>query len=363
MRKSSKFNLCFADRNGAKCGSFVLYVSILVSITFSFSLSANSQSIEPELADLRHRFAANYLNPEAHFALAQYYLNKQQAFFIMEYARKRRFSEDQFNTSFVKFFGDNSPEPSDAAKDAFENAYELLKAQKIDAAEHSFLKAAELAPKSGMINSWVGRFFYKAKNDSVQALKFYFISYFLDPHAYETEYVESRILKISVADADTKFVELLKSGKSLAEISTDANPVIVARAITEMAKAWDKGYLKPLLDCLKNDDSLVRWLAFLTVLTAKDTNSEEIISILLESKDLRLQGLAAYAIVKFWKEKSFETIKKMLGDKAELIRFDAISALIQGGGSEGIKIVRAHQKVETSPYLILMIEREVSKAD
>lgn len=358
MRRHFKF-----QKNSAPIKLLLLF-QILIGILLLYPQNSTSQTSDPKLAELRNQFAISYLKPESHFALAQYYLDKgnnEMAFYIMEYARRHRFRKEEFDSAFVKFFGDNTPEPTDAAKDAFEKAYDFLKADKIDDAERLFLKAAELAPKSGMINGWVGRFFYKVKNDNVNALKYYFISYFLDPHAYETEYVEYRIHAISGLNAETRIAELLKSGKSLTEISTDSNPLIVMLALQEMAKTWKKEFTTPFLNCLENDDSVVRWGAFVTVIKGKDANVEETISLLLKSNDLRQRGLAAYAIVEFWKAKSFETISKMLKENVELVRFDAVSALIQEGGKAGLEIVKEHRKSEKSEHLKFLIDREFSK--
>lgn len=333
---------------------------LLICSCFIFTDATVSQTTDTKLVELRKQFAVNYLKPEAHFALAKYYLDKGdklQAFFIMEYARRYRFSREDFDAAFVKYFGDNSPEPADEAKAAFEEAYRLLKQNKLDEAEKSFVKAAKLAPKSGFIQGWVGRFFYKAKVNSAQALPFYFDAYFLDPHAYETEYVESRIQNISRADADVQFAELVKTGKSLAEISTDANPLIVSKAVEQMSKQWKKEYVKILLEAMSNDDSVVRWMAFMLIYKNADASFDETLSALLNDKDLRKRGLAAYAVVERWQDKRFEILKKMLADDAELIRFDALSALALQGGETGLEILKAHQKVETNPRLKELINK------
>ena len=337
---------------------------VLICLYILFTNAVFSQNSDPKLSELRKQFAVNYLKPEAHFALAQYYLdkdNKLQAFFIMEYARRYRFSEKDFDTAFKKFFGENSAEPDGKAKEAFEEAYRLLKDKKLAEAEQSFVKAAKLAPNSALIQTWVGRFFFKAKSNNAQALPYYFNAYFLDPHAYETEYVESRIRNISLPDADARFAELIKNGKSLAEISTDANPLIVGKAVGQMAEQWKKEYVKILLECMSNDDSLVRWFAFTVIYKNADASFDQTLSALLNDKDLRKRGLAAYAIVERWKEKSCGVLKKMLADDADLIRFDALSALALGGGEPGLEILQSHRKVETNATLKELIDRALQK--
>jgi tetratricopeptide (TPR) repeat protein len=338
---------------------FALFCLNLILINISFS-----QTTDPKLTELRNQFAVDYLKPEAHFALAQYYLkkdNKLQAFFIMEYARRGRFPQKDFDAAFKTSFGENSAEPSDKAKQAFEKGYEFLKVKKLDEAEQSFLAAAELAPKSAFIQSWVGRFFYKAKPNNVQALKYYLNAYFLDPHSYETEFVESRIRNIALADADARFTELLKNGKTLPEILTDANPLIVGKAVDQIAKQWKNEYVEPLLGSMTNDDSLVRWFSFVTVFKNAGASSDKIILTLSNAKDLRKRGLAAYGLIELQKEKSFDALKKMLTENAELIRFDALSALALQGGTAGLEILRAHRKVEKNPRLVELIDLTLVK--
>jgi hypothetical protein len=337
---------------------FKLVCLICISASALFS-----QTIDSRLLELRKQYAENYLKPEAHFALAKYYLekgNKHQAFFIMEYARRYKFPEKVFDDAFIKFFGFDETEPDAQTKAAFEKGYELLKQNKSDEAAQSFTTAANLAPKSAVIQTWVGRFFYKAKTDNATALKYYFNAYFLYPHAYETEYVESRIRNITAADADAQFAKLVKSGKTFPEISTDANPLIVGKAIEQMANQWKSEYKNALFVCLENDDDIIRSMAFETIIKNAGASLDETISTLMNSPDLRKKGLAAYALIEFQREKSFEILKRMLSDKAELIRYDAVSALVSKGGEKGQEIVRQHQKVETNPLLLDLISKNLT---
>jgi hypothetical protein len=340
------------------------FIKIFTLICLIF-ISANSvftQTDDPKLLELRKQYAENYLKPEAHFALAKYHLekgNKHQAFYIMEFARRYKFPEEVFNATFIKFFGSEAV-PDVKAKAAFDKGYELLKQQKLNEAAQSFTTAAELAPKSAVIQTWVGRFFYKAKPDNALALKYYFNAYFLDPHAYETEFVESRIRNITLADGEAQFAKLIKSGKSLPEISRNANPVIVGKALEEMAKQWKSEYTNALFACLENDDDTIRWVAFETIIKNAGASLNETIALLINSPDLRKKGLAAYALIEFQKEKSFEILERMLSDKAELIRFDAVSALALKGGENGREIIRRHQKAETNPLLRDLIEQALT---
>lgn len=342
--------------------NFALFC-LLISFCF-FEAPTHAQSPDPALARLRDQFAVKYMQPEAHFELAKYYLDRGddlQAFFIIEYARKMRFEEKDFDTAYTAFFGDPMPEPPNEAKDAFAAGSRLLSQGRYDEAEQFYQKAIKIDARSFYINAWVGRFYYKAKSDSARALPFYFKSYFLYPHAYESEYAEYRIRIISIADADRAFPELLKRGKALAELSRDRNPLIVGKAIEEMGKQWKPEYLKTMLECMSNDDSVIRWLAFLAVKEYAGPQIDEILTSLLADKDQRKRGLAAYGVVEHWKEKRFAILKKMLADPAELVRFDALSALALKGGPEGLQILKERLPHEPNIKLRLLIRHALNK--
>lgn len=331
---------------------------MLIFILLSATVRLRSQ--ETKLLELRQAFARRYLQPNAHFALAKYYLEHGeplQAFFIMEYARRYRFEEKDFDSAYIAFFGDPMAEPPDEAKTSFEAASKLVAHQKYDEAEILFEKAYARYDKSFFINAWIGRFYYKAKADGARALPFYFKSYFLYPHAYETEYVESRIRAISIAEAESSFKALLNSGKSVSELARHQNPIIAGMAVEEMGKSWKPEYAAVLLEAMNNDDSIVRWGAFATLHKFAGPSWEKIVDNLLTDADLRKRGLAAYAVIERTGPEKFQTLKKMLGDQAELVRFDAVSALAMGGGPTGKQILKEHQAVEKQPRLKSLIDK------
>lgn len=348
----------FKTTKNYKISNRIAFCFAAICLLFTFAHAAFSQASDAKLTELRKQFALDYLKPASHFALANYYLEKNDkltAFYILEYARRYRFPEKDFNAEFIKVFGDNSPEPSAQAKKAFEEGYRLLKLDKLDEAEASLVKAAKLAPKSAFVQGWVGRFFFKVRQNSAQALPYYYNAYFLDPHAYETEFVESRIQNITNSDADLRFAELKKAGQTLAAITTDENPLIVGKAIEEMAQKWNKDYSEALLKCLNSDETSVRWGAFATLYKNADSSFNETLTALLKDQDDRKRGLAAYALAERRKEKRFEILKKMLADKAELIRFDAVSALVMMNDEIAVEMLKEHLKTESSVRLRAML--------
>ena len=339
-----------------------LSISLLFAFVFLFSsTNLRAQTIDPELVRLRQQHAQKYLSADSHLALVRYYWSKGdriQAFHISEYARRARFPELIFNNSFSRFFGARISENAEA--DAiFNKGAEYQKAGKLKLAEDSFVKAAQLAPGSVYIQSWTGRFFLKVRNDSQKALEYYLNAYFLDPHAYDTEYAESRITKINYEMASEKYGQLIKLGYSMATILKDQNPTIVFIALQQMTVKWKPAYLESVLEAMSRDDEGVRWQATDAIMKNAGSSFDEKLQELLSDDDLRKRGLAAYIAVHLWKQNSFEILKNMLREDAELLRFDALSALIQGGGNEGFEIIIKHRQNETHPTLREMIDKSM----
>ena len=335
----------------------------ILLILLASSVSLVGQTQNQELAQLRHQLALNYLDPRAHMELAKHFWlkgDRLQAFYLVEYARKNSFFPPaQFMIAFQRAFGGNAdPAQTKQAEAAFKKGIELQNAGELKQAEESFVQAAALAPRSVGIQSWVGRFFFKVKHDDERALSYYLNAYFLDPHAYETEFVESRVRTINYDAATFRYRELIRRDTGLREILKDSNPTVVVIAIAVLADEWRPEYLKPLLECLSHDDEEVRWDATQAIKKHVDRSFDETLKDLLQSNDLRIRGLAAYIAVYLWKQQSFDLMRSMLRDNAQLLRFDAMSALSIDGGREGQQILRAYRAYEKHPKLREMLNSE-----
>ena len=363
----------------------LLLIVLLVNLT---ALVA-AQTEDAKIVHLRQQLALNYMQPMPHLALAKYYWQKGdrlRAFYISEYARRTRFPEAIFNQAFQISFGgagqagvgksiggtwlDDSRQnaakatPTSDDKQAtaiFDNAAALQKQGRLKQAEEMFVKAAENAPDSVVIQSWVGRFFLKVKADNERALGYYLNAYFLDPHAYETEFVESRIRKINWEAATARYNRLIASGVPTAKILEESNPTVVLMALEQMTVQWKGAYLKAVLGCMKHDDETVRWQATAAIIKNADRSFDETLQALLQDADLRRRGLAAYIAVHLWKRESFPVLRTMLSEEAQLLRFDAISAFVEGGGEEGFKIIVEHRRNETDPMLKQMIDKSLQR--
>lgn len=360
---------------------------LIISILFFASAGfITAQTGNAKLAQLRRQLAFDYLQPAPHLALAKYYWQKGdrlQAFYISEYARRARFPEPIFNQAFADAFSGaarysnspvgmswldenkaNAPAPKTDDKQAteiFEKAVVMQKSGKLKQAEDLFVKAAELAPESVEIQAWTGRFFYKVRADNPRALDYYLNAYFLSPHAYETEFVESRIRKINWEAAEIKFAQLIKSGVSPAQMTSDANPTVVLMALERMSVQWKPEYLNSAVEQMTHDDETLRWQATAAIMKNINRSFDKMLESLLQDEDLRRRGLAAYIAAHLWKQESFPILRNLLNEKAQLLRFDALSALIEEASPQAFKIIAEHRQNETAAKLKEMIDKSLAR--
>ncbi|HEX7957583.1 MAG TPA: tetratricopeptide repeat protein [Pyrinomonadaceae bacterium] len=231
-----------------------------------------------------------------------------------------------------------------------------LKEGNLKEAERLYVRAAELSPDSADVQAWVGRFFFKAAPDDRRALEHYLRAYLLNPHAYESEFVESRIPKLAGRMAEARVAEQSKRGVPPNVLAEDPNPYVALAAVDEMSKAWKPAYTQTLVNLMAHDDGGVRWAATELLKEKADASFDEMLKALLQDKDLRRRGLAAYIAVNRWKAASFDLMRQMLREEAQLLRFDAVSALVIEGGPEGRRIVFEHAAREPHPWLKKMIQ-------
>lgn len=238
----------------------------------------------------------------------------------------------------------------------FDLAGVLLREGRMKEAEPHYVRAAELAPGSYYVQMWVGRFFFKAVEDERRALDYYLRAYLLNPHAYETEFVESRIGGIVARQAEEQVRERLKGDASPLGLLGDPNPLVVQLAVEEMIKKWEPSYLERAVELMAHDDGGVRWAAMHAVLAKTDHTFDARLRELLADPDLRRRGLALYVAAGSWKRESHELLSKALGEEAQLLRFDAVSALLMSGDEEARRIALDHARREPHPRLKRLIE-------
>ncbi|MFL6228726.1 MAG: hypothetical protein ACJ741_08105 [Pyrinomonadaceae bacterium] len=327
--------------------------------TLTINRSSPNASIERLRADLAMRF----MEPAPHMALARYFRDRGdrlEAFYVLETARRTRFEQAEFNRAFAAEFG-GADVASREAEAAFDLGAAEQKAGRLDEAEASFVKAAALAPQSSGIQAWVGRFFYKVRNDERRALDYYLNAYLVSPDAYETEFAESRISRINDELAGAEFARKLKGGVPLSKIVEDPNPLVVIYALEHMAQQWRPAYLPVVLNLLGHDDDSVRGMATEALKKNVNRSFDATLGALLNDADLRKRGLALYIAAHLWGTESFPALRAALGEQSQLLRFDALSTLFMDGGAAGRPLIIEHLPRETNPRLKKMIQSGLSK--
>ncbi len=238
----------------------------------------------------------------------------------------------------------------------FNQAVLLQDANKLNEAEETFVKAAESGKNDAHIQGWVGRFFLRVRQNEEKSLHYYLNAYFLDPHFYDTEYAEARILKLNASVAAHIVEKAEKDGKKIEDLLKNENPAVTSYALVKLAAPWDVKKCPYFLEAMGHDDPTIRMQAMGILMKNADDSLGTEIQAMMGGNDLRKRGLACYLAVHVWKTKGVESVRAMLAEKAQLVRFDAISALWFGGGEEGKRIVRDHLKNEKHPWLINMMK-------
>jgi tetratricopeptide (TPR) repeat protein len=241
--------------------------------------------------------------------------------------------------------------PNDATLH-FDLGIVLERSGDLEGTERELERAAQLGPKSASIQGWVARFFWKRKQDPRRALDLYLNAYFLDPDFYETEYAESRIPEIAQQVADLLMKEMGKNSLTKPGISADLmplSPVVEEMSLDATKLDWAANSMDKVLEIMGSDDEHNRWNAMLLAAGHLNAISDERLSGLLEDPDLRKRGMAGYLAMQRWKEKALPLLKKWLDDPAELVRYDAISALVLHGDVAGRKIVEEYARSGKEP--------------
>lgn len=111
-------------------------------------------------------------------------------------------------------------------------------------------------------------------------------------------------------------------------------------------------------DTLETEEE-IRWQATNMLAKNVDRSFDARLKALLEDRDLRKRGLAAYIAARVWKQESYPILRQMLRERTELLRFDAISALALDGSPEARQLLLQHRRIETHPTLIRLIDKTV----
>lgn len=216
--------------------------------------------------------------------------------------------------------------------------------------------AAAAGPKIAHIQGWTARYLLMVADDPAAALERYLTAYFLDPHFYDSEYAESRIRSLAWERASERLRAAEAAGGSAASALADPDPVVASRALDEAAETWSPDLVEPLLELMLRDDPGLRWGATALLAEHVTESFDARLEKLLEDPDLRRRGLAAYIAARRWGSDSIPRLQPLLASEAQLVRYDAISALLQEVGEPAHAALRAHLPSEPNALLRQIIE-------
>lgn len=235
----------------------------------------------------------------------------------------------------------------------------------IDAARASYEKAAHLAPESVLIQGWVARFFLKALEEEEEALERYLTTYFLDPHFYDTEYAEGRVRHLAWERAEARIETARSGGASWAQILRSPDPMVLTGALESMEGEWDEELVPVLVGLVEHDIISIRGKAMDHLCRKLGPEHDDAIRDLLSSRDLRVMGLAICLAVDHWEEERWgEWAEQLLAHPAQLVRADAISALMLYGGERGRQMVMDYSESGREPNtrIIELMESQIEEA-
>jgi tetratricopeptide (TPR) repeat protein len=235
-----------------------------------------------------------------------------------------------------------------------------MQSKNLDEAETNFVKAAELDKSSKSFQAAAASFFRVERKDLNRALGYYLNVYFLDPHAHFDGFAEAKVSSLNYENSKSKVEKAVSEGKKLESLFNDTNPMIVAIALSKLAENWDSSKTQIVLSLMRHDDVQIRWSAMLILIEKEGRKLDATIKTLLLDSDFRVRGLAAYMAVKLWKDESFPVMKSFLQESADVLRFDAVSALLMFGGATGKQIVKDHRSEESSEYLRKLIDASLA---
>ncbi len=248
--------------------------------------------------------------------------------------------------------------PSDG-RFVFQLALSSQKDGDLAVAAERYETAARLEPHSEGIQGQTAVFFARTSLDKEKALHYYLNTYFLNPHAHYGGHAEAMISKLNLEIAEQKVKTAIASGVRPADLLLDANPMVVVGALTLIADSWASEQVPVFVGLLQHDEVTVRWFAMEFLVKKEGHKLDQALKDLLLHKDLRVRGLAAYMAVRLRKRESFPEMRKMLNSDAQVLRFDAISALMMYGGPDGKAIVREHMSKEQNAFLRTLMERSL----
>lgn len=126
---------------------------------------------------------------------------------------------------------------------------------------------------------------------------------------------------------------------------------------------WDARVFQRMMLLMGSEDEVNRATAMHLLSEHPNPEAEKELFLLLDDPDVCKRGMAGFVAMKWNTERALPIVKKWLDDPAELVRFDALSALVEAGGPEGHKVVEEYARSgkEQNAHLRDVISHGLSK--
>jgi len=200
-------------------------------------------------------------------------------------------------------------------------------------------KAVELAPRNASAAGTLGRFFLKIKHDKQAALDQYLDTYFLAPHYYDGEYAEFRLRTLLRERTEDHYAYLRAEKSHAGELVKGQDAFVTTMALAELADDWRAEYTDDVVALLAHPSQSVRWAATQALGRHVDESFDARLEELLKDPHPYRRGCAAYIAAMRWKDKCVEVLRPLLSDPAQLVVYDAASALMLSELPDARKVV------------------------
>ncbi len=216
-------------------------------------------------------------------------------------------------------------------------------------------------------------FYENMKHDVDLALKNYSLAYFKDPECKTTVTVAQKIVELASRQAIALFESargfvIAEQTKPAKHALSSLNPKLQILSLEWFADQDPKSNKEIFLKNLRNRDTTTRWRAC-EILIEEHLLSESEVDTLAQSEHPFEKGLSLYIATTTKHPKANVYLKQAIQSEVQLLRFDAISALIQSADelksplfSETTTLIQEHLKSEKNPWLRTLIQSWLKKS-
>ena len=241
-------------------------------------------------------------------------------------------------------------------------AFVLERQGKAAEAEAAMRLAAELDPDNPGFHAVQAA--AEVERDPSAALEHWLSAYFADPHFALGEPASVRVKQLAFEVGSERY-EMEANGcpapECLIPLLADDSPVVVTLALRRMEEVWRRAFVEPLVALMGHDDPDLREKAASALRRQVGPDFDGRLRQLLKDPDLRRRGLAGFLALRRWGDQAHPVLLGFLDSDVEILRRDAVRALVADGGEGARALLRDHVAEEPQPALRAEIEAALSR--